>query len=119
MHSMHLAAHLVQHLPAVCPELFLNSRCKVLAALLEEPDIVITGVPSVVPALEVVQQLSRQPVTPGPDALLLWPGCRATPSSGWRSRSFFFLLGQDPPDPVSAIVPVDEDSAWLGHIARS
>lgn len=46
MHSLHVAVHLVQDLPAVASKLFLHSDRQVSAALLEQRDTGVIGVPA-------------------------------------------------------------------------
>src|SRR5690348_18202907 len=115
MHAPYLAAHLVQHLPTVCPQLVLHPDGQVPAALLESSGIDSDAIPGVVPFLEVIEQLAGQPAAPRPDALVIVRRRCTAPSSA-RGRSFFLLPGQDPPDTVGAVVPVDEYPARLGHI---
>src|ERR1022692_3016258 len=118
MHPAQLTVHLVQHFPVVRPKLVLHPDRQVAATLLQHPAVDVIAVPGVVPLLKVIEQLARQPVTPGPHALLMLRERLAAPSSGW-GWSPLLLPGQYPPDAMGAVIPVDEHSAWLRHIVRS
>jgi hypothetical protein len=79
---------------------------------------VLAGDPGVVPCVEVVEQLRAQPVTPR-QGVAIRRGWRATgPGAPARSRGLLFLFGENPPDAVSTVVPVNEHSARPGHAAR-
>jgi hypothetical protein len=70
MHSEHPAVHLVEHFPAVSPQLILDLYRKLATALLQRRGIGAICGAGVVPRLQVIEQLGAQPIAPWPWAVM-------------------------------------------------
>ncbi len=119
LYPAHPAVQFEEHFPTVCAQLLLNSCRKLAALLLEAGDLLVKQgipfVPGIVPGLEVVAQIPGQFRHMDRRPIRLLDAGQVAPS---LIRCLVHFLGGTPAKARSAVVPVDEDPARLGHAVR-
>jgi hypothetical protein len=119
MHPVHPATQLIQHLPVIGSQLLLDPDRQIPATLSQRTRSAAGICTNIVPGLQVIKQLSRQAITPRPGAGRLAMIRRRPAAPAARpGRCVLFLASQDPPDPVRAVIPVDQHPAPPTHTAE-